>query len=84
VAGEGRELCQGLDEWGEGERGNMGDAKEMKKNLIPLPLHVREEEDIQCRSKRHRFGFFYEQCMKLRRFEQNVPFHLKENGAKIC
>jgi hypothetical protein len=21
-------------------------------------LHVREEEDIQCRSKRHRFGFF--------------------------
>ena len=58
VAGEGRELCQGLDEWGEGERGNMGDAKEMKKNLIPLPLHVREEEDIQCRSKRHRFGFF--------------------------
>jgi hypothetical protein len=58
VAGEGRELCQGLDEWGEGERGNMGDAKEMKKNLIPLPLHIREEEDIQCRSKRHRFGFF--------------------------
>jgi hypothetical protein len=33
------------------ERGNMGAAKEGKKNLLSLPLNVREEEDIQCRSK---------------------------------
>jgi hypothetical protein len=29
----------------------MGAAKEGKKNLLPLPSHVREKEDIQCRSK---------------------------------
>jgi hypothetical protein len=45
--------------------------------------HLREEEDIRCRSKRHRFGsFFYEQWMKWRHFGQNTPFHLKEKGGK--
>jgi len=73
VAGEGRELCQGLDKWGEGERGNMGAAKEGKKNLFPLPLHVREEKDIQCRSK---------QYMKVCHFEQNAPFHIKKIAPK--
>jgi len=37
-------------------------------------------------SKRHRFGlpfFFYEQCMKRRRFGQNAPFHLKGKGGKM-
>jgi hypothetical protein len=29
----------------------MGAAKEGKKNLLRLPLHVKEKEDIQCRSK---------------------------------
>jgi hypothetical protein len=42
-----------------------------------------EEENLQCCSKQHRFGtFFYEQCMKRRRFLQNTPFHLKGKGGK--
>jgi hypothetical protein len=48
----------------EGER-QTDAVKEGKKNLLPLPLCVREEEDAQCRSKQYRFGlFFNEQCMK--------------------
>jgi len=28
-------------------------------------------------------SFFYEQCMKRRRFGQNAPFHFNENDAKF-
>jgi hypothetical protein len=42
-----------------------------------------EEEDPQCRSKRHHLRLFLlKQWMKRRRFTQNAPFHLKENGTK--
>jgi hypothetical protein len=42
-----------------------------------------EEEDPQCRSKRHRLVFFLrEQCMKRRRFGQNASFQLKGKGGK--
>jgi hypothetical protein len=49
--------------------------------------HPGEEEDLQCRSKGHRFGllllfFFNEQCRKRHRFRQNSSFHLKGKGDK--
>jgi len=55
-----------------------------KNLLLPLLRVSREEEDPQCRSKRHRFRlfFFNEQFMKRRRFGQNAPFHLKGKGGK--
>ena len=54
----------------------MDSAKEGKKNLLPLPLSVSEEEDIRCHSKWYRFGiFFNKQYMKRCRFEQNASFH---------
>jgi hypothetical protein len=40
-------------------KGEIDAAKEWKKNVLPLPLFVRVEEDTQCRSKRHRFRFLY-------------------------
>jgi len=48
-------LCRGF---GFLEERQMDVAKEGKKNLLPLPLRVREEEDIQCHSKWYRFGIF--------------------------
>jgi hypothetical protein len=55
-------LCWGFGFLGERE---MKVAKEGKKNLLPLPLHVREEEDTECHSKQNYFElFFIEQCMK--------------------
>jgi hypothetical protein len=30
-----------------------------RKTFFPYLLSVMEEEDTQCRSKRHRFGFFF-------------------------
>jgi len=42
----------------EGER-QTDAAKEGKKNLLPLPLCVRKEEDAQCRSKQYRFELFF-------------------------
>ena len=42
----------------EGER-QTDAVKEGKKNLLPLPLCVREEEDAQCRSKQYRFELFF-------------------------
>jgi len=65
-----------------------GTGKARKKSLfLPLPGASREEERLQCRSKRHRLGlfpcFFYEHCMKQHRFGQNALFHLKGNDSKI-
>jgi hypothetical protein len=62
-------------------------TKEEKIFFFPCFAHPKEEEKLQCRSKQHRFGlsFFFlcEQCMKRRRFGQNTPFYLKENGVKL-
>ena len=53
--------------------------------FFPCFARLREEEDPQCRSKRHRFSPFFllEQCMKWCRFGQNASFHLKEKGGKL-
>jgi hypothetical protein len=53
--------------------------------LFPCLTHPGEEEDPQCRQNGTVPGFFFfnEQCMKRRRFEQNMSFHLNENGAKL-
>jgi hypothetical protein len=62
-----------------------GAGKAGEKSLL-LPLFSTrqgEEEDLWCRSKRHRFCFFFLfsflKCMKQRRFSQNMPFHLDGN-----
>ena len=47
--------------------------------------HVREEEDIQCRSKTGLYWFvlfFKKLCMKQRCFTHNVTFHLNEKWCQ--
>jgi len=65
------------------EKKGAGKAGE-KSLLLPLfSTRPREEEDLWCRSKRHRLFFFFLfsflKCMKLHRFSQNAPFHLNGN-----
>ena len=52
-------------------------VKEGNKNLLPLPLWVKEKVDIQSCSKWHCF-FLKEQCMKRCNFSQNTLFHLNK------
>jgi len=60
------------------EKKGVGKAGE-KSLLLPLfSAPQREEEDIWCRSKQHRFCFFFK-CMKRRWFLQNTPFYLNGN-----
>jgi hypothetical protein len=71
-----------VQESGEGERG--GGKCRGKKLLFSLSVHV------QGRKKKHNVVpndtvcafFFIKQYMKQCHFEQNAPFHLKENGSK--
>jgi hypothetical protein len=74
-----------LGNWG-GEKGS-GNARE-RNFFFPCLCMSREEEDPWCRSKRYRFSFFLvffnEQYMKRHCFSQNMPLHLKGNGAKMC
>jgi hypothetical protein len=50
--------------------------EEEKIFFFPRFARPGEEEDPQCRSKRHRFGLFFFFLMKRRRFPQNAAFHL--------
>jgi hypothetical protein len=60
VGHEGVWVVSGFFWVNEREReGEIDVANEGKKSLLPLPLHVREEEDTQCCSKRHCFGIFF-------------------------
>jgi len=61
-----------------GEKWGRGEQQGRKASSSPAYACPGEEEDLRCRSKRHRFGFFFgnEQYMKRRCFAQNVPFHL--------
>jgi hypothetical protein len=44
---------------GERERVKQVLQRRGRKTFFPYLLSVMEEEDTQCRSKRHRFGFFF-------------------------
>jgi hypothetical protein len=58
-------------------------AKKGMENLLPLPLRVHRKKVANNAIKTASFAsFFKKQCMKRCRFEQNVLFHLNENGAK--
>jgi hypothetical protein len=86
-------IGQSLGKWGVfvsiffrlSEKGK-GEKQGNKSFLFPCLAFIGEEEDPQCRSKRHRLGLFsssfLKQWIKRRSFIQNTPFHLKENGAK--
>jgi len=64
------------------EKKGVGKAGE-KSLLLPLfSARPREEEDIWCRSKQHRFCFFFFKCMKRRWLLQNTPFNLDGNWCQ--
>jgi len=62
----------------------MAVTEEEKIFFFPYLARRREEEDPRCRQNSTVLipFFFREQCMKRRRFRQNVSFHLKGKGGK--
>ena len=62
-----------------------GGDRGRKNLLLPLPRASKGRRRPTVPTKQHCFDpffFFREQCMKRRRFRQNVSFHLKGKGGK--